>query len=91
MKLTTRETNALITRLTALTAAITAVTDIINPVGTPAHHVECGPELVTLQAKMNDVQDHLPTTSGGGAGAASSTIAGATTFRAAVDAGYNES
>lgn len=90
MKLTTRETNALIARLIALTAAVTAVTDIINPAGTPTDHVECGPELLALQTSMNNVEDSLPTANAGGAGAASTTVAGATAFRARVDAGYDE-
>jgi hypothetical protein len=90
MKLTTRETNALIARLTALTNAITALTDVINPVGIPADHVECGPQLLTLDAAMSDVHNNLPTASSGGPGASSTTVAGAASFRARVDAGYNE-
>lgn len=90
MKLTTRETNALITRLTALSDAVTAVTDIINPADVPTDHVECGPELQALETAMNDVRDNLPTASSGGTGAASTTVAGATDFRARVEAGYDE-
>lgn len=90
MKLTTRETNALLARLTALSDSITALTDVINPADVPTDHVECGAELNAVDTAMNQVKDILPTTNSTGTGAASSTVAGAAEFRRQVDAGYDE-
>jgi urease alpha subunit len=90
MKLTSKESNALIATAASLTTAITNLTNVIKPAGTMAHHVECGPQIIALQAAMNAVNNSIPTETSGGTGASATTVAGAKTFRDAVNAGYDE-
>jgi hypothetical protein len=90
MKLTTKETNALIARLTALSDSITALTAVINPADVPTDHVECAAELTAVQTAMDSVKEAMPVVTSSGTGAASSTVAGSSEFRRRVDAGYDE-